>query len=258
MTTILILEGNDPTLLAQGKSAAALFVRAFQAMAPDVSVMVSTPYVRPVRDEMLALADGAVFTGSGVDWSTDAPEAAPLRAEMERVFGAGRPVWGSCNGAQLAAVVLGGAVGASPNGVEIGLAQDVVLTEAGRSHAMLAGRADGYAVPCIHRDEVQRLPEGAVLLSGNAHSSVQAFAYEANGVDFWGAQYHPEMSAADVAASVGTGPFTKKPYTAEDLARADTDAGAAARVGAPEDGLALPVRTRELANWLAHVQGRAA
>ncbi|MEQ9694483.1 type 1 glutamine amidotransferase [Shimia sp. SDUM112013] len=258
MTTILIIESNTPDLLAIGKSAAASFVRTFQGIAPEVTLKIACPYAAPLNDDVFDGVDGVVFSGSGVMWSTADAQAAPLRAEMERAFERGRPVWGSCNGMQLAAVVLGGGVGESPNGFEIGAARDTRLSPDGAAHPMMAGRKDGFAVPCIHRDEVQALPEGAVLIAGNAHSPVQAMAYEVGGVDFWGTQYHPEMSMADVAASTGgRSLFDGARDLTDDLARADKDPNAAFRLGTSVEALALQERARELVNWLAHVRAKA-
>ena len=103
---------------------------------------------------------------------------------MRDGFAVGLPTIGSCNGMQLAASVLGGSSTASPNGREDGLSGDIRLTNAGRNHVMMAGREDGYAVPCTHRDEVVRLPEVGVRLAGNGHSAVQAFAIDCDGIDF--------------------------------------------------------------------------
>lgn len=255
MTNILIFEGNTPELLARGKSAASFFLKTFQALDPTLTLKVVCPYAGPVDADVYEDVHGIVHTGSGVDWATDAPEAAPLRAEMERSFQQCRPIWGSCNGAQLAAVVLGGKVGASPNGVEVGPALDLQLTDTGLDHPMMAGRGNGYSVPCIHRDEVQALPEGATLLAGNAHSPVQALVYERAGVRFWGVQYHPEMRLADVAAATGGSGLLRAGRDAHaDLALADTDAAAAERLGISVADMALPARARELVNWLALVR----
>ncbi|WP_204112864.1 type 1 glutamine amidotransferase [Shimia biformata] len=259
MTQILILEGNSPDMLAAGKSDAEPFVSTILALDPTVTVTIAAPYAHAVTEDQLAHADGVIFTGSGVDWATDAPEAAPQRDAMEQVFATGKPVWGSCNGMQLAAVVLGGAVGASPNGIEIGLARGITLTEVGAIHPAMAGRVQGFAVPCIHRDEVQRLPKGAVLLAGNDHSPVQAIAYETGGVDFWGAQYHPEFSPDFVAQMVRNKPAA---LGGEPLATAlegcETDLGAAGGLGATPDMMRLPFRAVEIANWLRHVEARKA
>jgi GMP synthase (glutamine-hydrolysing) len=210
---------------------------------------VVAPYKTPLEE--VGEVDGIILTGSGVNWSVDAPEAASLRDAMVPVLDAGVPIWGSCNGLQLAAVVLGGAVGASPNGQELGLARDMILTEAGADHAMMAGRAKGFAVPCLHRDEVQRLPDGAVLLAGNAHSPVQAMAYEQGGVRFWGTQYHPEMSPSSVARGLrGYGLFQDRLADLEALEQAECDAVAAARLGSSVEELSPTGRARELSNWL--------
>ncbi len=257
MTTILIVESNPPELLAQGKSGAATFTRAFLALDATVTVKAFCPYANPLPPGIYEGVDGVVYTGSGVGWATDAPETAPLRAEMERTFTQGRPVWGSCNGLQLAAVVLGGGVGASPNGMEIGLAHNVQPTANGAAHPMMAGRTAGFSVPCVHRDEVQKLPDGAVLIAGNAHSPVQAMAYEANGVDFWGAQYHPEMTTLDVAnATNGQDMFAATGSVVADFAVAAKDEAAAQRLGTSVQEMSNPVRMLELRNWLAHVKAR--
>lgn len=257
MTHILILEGNSPQMLAAGKSDAEPFVSTLLALDPSVTLTIAAPYVHPVSSIELEAADGVIFTGSGVDWATDAPEAEPQRAAMEQVFATGKPVWGSCNGLHLAAVLLGGAVGASPKGLEIGLARGVALTEVGAIHPAMAGRAPGFAVPCIHRDEVQRLPEGAVLLAGNDHSPVQAMAYERDGVDFWGVQYHPEFAPAFVARMVRGKPAALGGEAlAVALETCESDLGAAARLGATPEAMRLPSRAVEIANWLRHVEAR--
>ena len=96
--------------------------------------------------------DCIAFTGLSVEWNTDDERAAPLAAVMRAGFAARIPTIKSCNGMQLAASVLGGSSSASPNGREDGISGDICLTDSGRDHPMMAGRDDGYAVPCTHRD----------------------------------------------------------------------------------------------------------
>jgi GMP synthase (glutamine-hydrolysing) len=260
---ILVLESNTPDMVAAARAAGKVtsgerYGVALRAVDSNVEIQICEPYAAPLKEEALAWADGFALTGSGVNWSTDAPEAALLRAAGERVLDTGKPVIGSCNGLQLAAVLLGGAVGLSPNGMEIGLALDIGLTDAGQHHAMTAGRVNGYCVPCIHRDEVQRLPAGAVLIAQNAHSPVQAMTYNVNGVDFWGMQYHPELTLAWIADSVGGGKglFVSGADLAADLRVAEEDDAAAVRLGALRTLLDAETRTLELRNWLLHVSGR--
>ena len=249
MTTLLIVESNLPTQ----KPLAPGFAAALAGVEGDLRFRTVAPYAGETAD--LGGIDGVVFTGSAVDWSTDAPQAAPLRAAMEAAFAAGLPVYGSCNGMNLGATVLGGAVGPSPNGREDGVAAGITPTEAGRAHPMLAGRTGAYASLCVHRDEVTRLPEGAVTLSGNAHSPVQAFAHEQGGVCFWGTQYHPEHDVAelaDVLEEIGGA----TPGKIAALRRADADAGAAAEWGAAPGDLAPDTHRTELRNWVAMLRGR--
>ena len=254
MTHILILESNTPDRVAKGMADAQPLLRTLPDLAEGVELSVAEPYATPLDPGLLADVDGVIFTGSGVDWCVDDPRATPLVDAMRLAFAAGVPVWGSCNGMQLAAVVLGGQCGASPNGREDGLARDIALTPEGRDHPMMEGRRDGFAVACVHRDEVTALPEGATLLAANAHSPVQAFAYDRDGVDFWGVQYHPEYSGPHVAVSLRSRPGLEQ--MAADLEQVEQDADAASRLGIGATALSLRERATELGNWITHLRGR--
>lgn len=164
MTTLLIVESNTPAMVAEGHAGAFGFVRSFSSFAPEVRLRLTAPYAAAFQPEELRGVDGVIFSGSGVPWGVTSAEAKPLRDAMEIVFAEGLPVWGSCNGMQLGAVVLGGTVGDCPNGIEIGTARNIELTSPGTAHPMLSGRASGYAVPCIHFHEVQSLGSDTVLL----------------------------------------------------------------------------------------------
>ena len=154
---ILLVEGNPRRLIEQGyPDYAQYFVDCLITLDPSLSFQFAAPFEAPLLDACLESINGAVFTGSSTASATDAAEYKPQMLAMERVFERGIPCWGSCAGLQLAAVVLGGRVGASPNGVEVGLARDLVLTTAGQQHAMMRARQGRkFAVPCIHRDEVR-------------------------------------------------------------------------------------------------------
>lgn len=254
MVRVLVVD-NDTAEINAGRRALVGYSsgEGYAAALVDEDAACETEIICPYDGDAtpgLAGFDGMAFTGSGVEWNTDDPRAEPLAAVMRAAFAASVPVFGSCNGMQLAASVLGGASEASPNGREDGLALNVRLTEAGRTHPMMAGRADGFSVPCVHRDEVTRLPEGAVVLAGNAHTPVQALCIERDGIRFWGVQYHPEYTLPFIGCSVRDWQRWPEDKTA-DLEIAHQDAAAAGRLGARIEDLQTPARTTELRNWLS-------
>ncbi len=263
MSSILIVESDTPALIQHAKdnglaTSAQIYTLALRHFVPDMDLRVAAPYKSPLKEQDYAGVNGVVFTGSAVNWSASAPEAAPLRRAMNTVFEMGFPVLGSCNGMQLAAAVLGGKTGASPNGFEVGIAQNIHLTESGKTHPMMTGRDNVYSAPTVHRDEVQELPEHAVLMAYNEHCPVQAYTYENGGVNFWGMQYHPEMRAKHLSDIVrtGAGIFTEYQGMAEDLLLAETDEATALKIGSSVQALSAESRKLEIHNWLRFLKNR--
>ncbi len=266
MLRIVIIEGDDPAQLAESRhqgfpSNADIYQASLRACAKDLVFQLMEPYAKDYDPTSLDLAnvDGVVFTGSTVNWSVDSPEAWPIRQTMERVFQAKVPVLGSCNGMQLAAVVLGGEVGPSPNGRELGMAKNIQLTDAGKKHPLHKSRTTGFSCCCIHRDEVTRLPEGAVLTASNKHSKVQAFTYEQAGICFWGMQYHPEMNPGQIAQLIaGNGLFTGDEQLADDLQALEQtkDSARLKRLNIRASDLEPDMMMQELYNWLEMIRQR--
>jgi GMP synthase (glutamine-hydrolysing) len=261
MPQILIVECDTPKLVkkftALGKhTSAGCFERAFVLISNHISVEVINPYAD--RFSLVSIDfqrfDGVVFTGANVPWCVDAPEALPLRQTIERAFMAEKPVFGSCNGLQLAALALGGENKAAADGMEIGLAQNIMLSDTGKLHPMHYGRTQSYAALCIHRDHILTLPEGADVTAGNVHSQVQAMIYEQGNIRFWGTQYHPEYTLNDIIESVTDveGLFYSAPAKVADLQEAmQYPTGRnARRLGAYGNDLQPQVLRTELANWV--------
>jgi len=156
----------------------------------------------PLTIDQLHAFDGIFFAGSPIQMHDDSAEARSAVSFMQSVFAAGTPSFGSCAGLQIAAVAAGGKTAPRSHGIEAGFARDVMVTEEGRTHPMLAGRPPVFDAPAMHSSVVETLPPGAKLLASNKHTPVEAVEiHHANGV-FWGVQYHPEITIGEVAASL--------------------------------------------------------
>jgi GMP synthase (glutamine-hydrolysing) len=146
--------------------------------------------------------DGVFLTGSPLHVYEDTPEVRRQLDFMRAVFASGTPAFGSCAGLQVAAVAAGGMVRENRRGHEVGIARRITPTEAGRAHGLLAGRPAAFDALSIHSDEVERLPDGAVLLASNGATAIQAAEIRHAGGIFWGVQYHPELPLEEIAAAV--------------------------------------------------------
>jgi GMP synthase (glutamine-hydrolysing) len=152
--------------------------------------------------EALAAYDGVVLTGSPVHAYEDTPEAQKQIAFMRDVFAAGLRSFGSCAGLQVAVVAAGGKVRPCPQPREAGFARRITATPEGLRHPLLAGRPAAWDAPAIHSDEVETLPDGAVLLACNSATRVQAVEIRCGEAVFWGVQYHPELTLQEVSAAL--------------------------------------------------------
>ena len=150
----------------------------------------------------LASYDGIFLTGSPLHLYKETLETRRHVEFMRAVFASATPSFGSCAGLQVATVAAGGTVRRNARGREAGFARRITPTEAGRSHPLLAGRPSSYDAPAIHTDEVETLPDGAVLLAGNRVTAVQAAEIRFDGGVFWGVQYHPEIALDEIAGAL--------------------------------------------------------
>jgi GMP synthase (glutamine-hydrolysing) len=150
----------------------------------------------------LAGYDAVFFTGSPLHLYQDTPEVRRVLDFMRAVFASGTPAFGSCAGLQVATVAAGGAVRPNARGREAAFARRITPTPDGQAHPLLRGRPGAYDALSIHTDEVETLPDGAVLLASNAMVDVQAAEIRVGDGVFWGVQYHPELSLAEIAEAL--------------------------------------------------------
>ncbi len=201
MPKLLLMEGNtaEKRLLARQRglrSSSEIYALAIAAHFPAIELDVvhaadpdwTTPEGRDLSDY-----DGIVVTGSSLH-AYDHDFAITNQIELLRKAArAGLPAFGSCWGLQIAVMAAGGMVAYNLKDCEVGFARKITPTEAGKSHRLFSGKPDIFDAPCIHYDEVTRLPQGAVLLASNAHSQVQAALIPLENTEVWAVQYHPEF-----------------------------------------------------------------
>jgi GMP synthase (glutamine-hydrolysing) len=270
---ILVIDGNVEQIRARQRAALGYdsgdgYARVLGALLPGVACDVIRPGDGPAplpAGASLADYDGATMTGSALNIYHGGP---PIERQIEvarAVLETGVPFFGSCWGLQVAVTAAGGRVRANPRGREFGFARRILLSEAGRTHPMFAGKPAVFEAPTIHRDEIETLPPGASVLAGN-EMSLQAATFTFGRSTIWGVQYHPEYDFLDIAAAAERYGAT---LVNEGLF---ADAGALAEYAAdlrvlqarPNDGpLAWKhglgpamndpaVRLAEIRNWLEH------
>lgn len=274
MTRILLLEGNTAPRRARARelgvrSSSEIYAQAIAAHHPDIALdVLNGADEGEMMPEGRGWSDyaGMVITGSALH-AYDADFAVTNQiALVAQAAEAGLPIFGSCWGLQIAAVAAGGEVSYSPRGREVGFARKILLNEAGRGHPMFTGKATVFDAPCIHYDEVTRLPEGATLLASNAHSTVQAAVIPLGRSEVWAVQYHPEFDLAHLATlytlyaeeMVAQGFFASAAEMdafrdkMAALGRDPGNAGLAWQLGVDADITDDAVRRAEILAWIEH------
>ncbi|MEP9401233.1 type 1 glutamine amidotransferase [Sphingomonas sp. VNH70] len=188
-----------------GKSSGESYAATLEQMVPGCAVSRVAPADADATlfsPDDLAGFDAVFVTGSPLHVYDDTPEVARQLGFMRAVFRSGTPSFGSCAGLQLAVAAAGGTVRKMPRRIEAGIARRIIATPEGRDHPLLAGRPCCWDAPAIHGDEVEALPEGALLLAGNGVTRVQAAEIRHDGGVFWGVQYHPELAPGEIAVAL--------------------------------------------------------
>ena len=201
---VLVIDGNraairEQQVAAGGTPSGEGYARTLESLA-GVRCDIVRPADAPVRlGQPLAAYDGVAITGSALNVYDGGAHIERQIELAQATFAAGVPFFGSCWGMQVAVAAAGGRVRANPLGREFGFARRIELNEAGRRHPMFAGKPPVFEAISVHRDDIGELPAGAQVLAGN-EMGVQALELRHGRGVFWGVQYHPEYSFAEIAA----------------------------------------------------------
>ena len=214
---------------------------------------------------------GVCWTGSNLSLSSPTVAAIDIvQRQLDLVqyfFATGTPQFGSCWAAQLVAVAAGGSCIANPKGREFGVARDIALSDSGREHFLYQDKAATFNGFTSHSEIVGALPDGAVVLAGNAFSGVQALAVTHDKGTFHAVQYHPEYNCLEVgrlaiarqADLLGRPPYATPDdvlHFKNDMQHLTDDPGRrdlAEKWGISPDLQDIDKRQTEVKNWLAYI-----
>jgi GMP synthase (glutamine-hydrolysing) len=155
-----------------------------------------------------ACSDGYIPLGVGLDdfhgivWTGSLLNIYDLGPPIERQIDLAKTllnkknkIFGSCWGLQVLTTAAGGTIRRNPKGLEAVIADDITLNEHGTNHPMYEKKPKIFSSFCWHYDEVQQLPNNAVVLSSNNLSKVQSLSFSNNNSEVWAVQYHPEFDS---------------------------------------------------------------
>lgn len=208
MARILVIDGNEAATRKKHMSVGGTSSgEGYAATLKRLNADIDTDIVRPADEdpklpEGVALKDyqGAVITGSALNvYSRELAVQRQIEL-VKAAFDAGLPCFGSCWGLQVGVTAAGGTVVRNPRGREFGFGRRIMLTPAGRDHAMFQGKPEVFEAPTVHVDTVESLPANSTPLAHNDMGLQAAEIKLKSGATFWGVQYHPEYSLAEIAA----------------------------------------------------------
>ena len=188
-----------------GKSSGETYAATLGQLVPDSTIDVVSPSDEDAPDYSpsdIAAYNAVFITGSPMHVYNQSPPVERQLAFMRAVFAAGTPSFGSCAGLQIAVAAAGGTVRKMPERLEAGISRKITRTAEGKGHPLLDGRPEVWDAPALHGDEVEQLPECALLLAGNRITPVQAVEIRYDRGVFWGVQYHPELAIGEIAAAL--------------------------------------------------------
>ena len=209
----LVVDGNNKTgrenrrksfgmTPGEGYAAALQVVAGHEAIICDIALPADAGANLPDAAGLESY-DGVCLTGSALHVYQGGDEIRQQIDLMRAVYCSGVPAFGSCWGLQIGAAAAGGEIIANPKKREIGFARKITPNAAGAQHPLLAGRPASFDAPAVHLEIVAGPTPDCVIIASNDLTPMQAAEIRHDGGVFWGVQYHPEFSLAELASILG-------------------------------------------------------
>ena len=201
MKKILIVEGN---LREENQSFSEAGIQTHTESLKDSLAFftdkLETHVVNPSSDEnidknidALESYDGLIWGGSSLNIYNNTPEIKRQIDFMKECQKKIKKILAICWGMQVAVTAAGGEVKKAANS-NIGIANEIILSEEGTKHPLYKDKIQRFNSPAFNFDEVVKLPENAVCLASNKINKIQSLYFELNESKIWGLQYHPEIT----------------------------------------------------------------
>ncbi len=145
----------------------------------------------------------AIIVGGSGEFCVDDAEIQEVNKKIGNVirfcYENNHPFLGACYGGQLAAKTLGGGVVKDERYRETGTFE-ISAVEAAKGDLIFSALPERFFAQLGHKDSIETLPSGAILLARSERCPTQAFTFP--GKKFYGIQFHPELNKEDVVLRV--------------------------------------------------------
>lgn len=177
--------GDYPAMFAAALSDPAALPPALKGVPPEFIEYAAWEGELPAPDA----CDAYLITGSRHSVYDPLPWLPPLVAFLREALARDRKIIGICFGHQLIAHFFGGETGPAAVGWCVGLQQNRVKAQL----PWMSPAVETFALPASHRDQVQRLPEGALCFASTESCPNAGFVM---GDQILALQCHPEFTRA--------------------------------------------------------------
>jgi len=137
--------------------------------------------------------DGIILTGSTLRIDDFSNEVKKHIDFAKTCFKHEKKIFAACWGLQITVNAAGGKCRVAPSGPHVGIAYDIELTNEGKKHKLYSSKPHKFTTPAVNYDEVEILPNNAVVLASNKINKFGALHFTVGNSEIWGLQYHPEI-----------------------------------------------------------------